>query len=73
MSEALVGERYISKSWIGSGGLLDHLPILLKMEKGNRPPSPLKFNHAWLLEEDFKNRIIIAWTHVQSTEGELAM
>jgi hypothetical protein len=29
----------------------------------------LKFNHAWLLEEDFKKLIAMTWTHVQHGKG----
>ena len=36
------------------GGISDHSPIVLKLEFFlHQPPSPLKFNHCWMLEEDF--------------------
>jgi hypothetical protein len=64
--ESLVDGNWFWKSWVGSRGLLDHLLIIMKVEKEDlKPSSPLKFNNAWLLEEYFKKLIATTWTRAQ--------
>jgi hypothetical protein len=63
MSNHLLGGDTLVKEWVGSGGQLDHLLILLKLEKDeHKLPSPFKFNCSWLLEEDFKKLVVASWT-----------
>jgi hypothetical protein len=51
MLEPIFNGNMRIKYSVGNGGLLDHLPILFKMEKKDwKPPSPLKFNCTWLLD-----------------------
>ena len=35
----------------------------------SKPPSPLKFNPAWLLEEDYKALVIYSWTHLVPSQS----
>ena len=46
------------RSWRETGGGSNRLPILLKMDKGERKPTtPFKFNHHWLDDHNFVNLI----------------
>jgi hypothetical protein len=46
ISEALVEGPWTLKSWVGSGSLLNHMPIILNLEsKELKPHAHLKFNH----------------------------
>jgi hypothetical protein len=45
------------------------MPIFLEIEgKSNRPPTPKKFNHSWLNEEDFKNLVKITWKSLEEKD-----
>jgi hypothetical protein len=58
ISEYLLENPWIFKSKLVVGGMFDHMPILLKIDKrGSNPPSLLKYNHAWLLEEDYRSLV----------------
>jgi hypothetical protein len=61
-------------SWVSVGGNSDHLPILLKIEyHGQKPPSPLKLNEAWLKEEEYVNLIKNSWTPLNGEENSSFM
>jgi hypothetical protein len=70
----ILGGKFFIKSWLGSDAMLAHLPILLKLAKEDKkPPSPLKFNHLWLLEEDFKSLDFSTCKHVDLYCGDSPM
>jgi hypothetical protein len=44
------------------GGISDHMLIVLEVaSKGPNPPTPFKFNHRWILEEEYKCFIRYVW------------
>ena len=56
----LVGEdvafsqSFLARQWVDWGGESDHCPIVLELRGGvQRPPSPFKFNAAWVADPDF--------------------
>ena len=56
--ESLVEGGFRFKTWIGTRGVSDHLSTVLQVDKGKENKSyPFKFNHGWLLEEEFKKVI----------------
>jgi hypothetical protein len=60
-----VESPFIIKSWVSFGGLSDHMLVMFIMVSDEeKPPSPLKFNHIWLLEEDFKKLVEDLWVHI---------
>jgi hypothetical protein len=64
--ESMLENPWIIKSSVTVGNISDHMPIILNISKGGlKPPSPLKFNHDWLKESDFKKLIENEWTHLK--------
>jgi hypothetical protein len=62
------------QSWVRVGGAFDHCPIMLQIEKKNeKPPSPFKFNHACLEEDEFKALITSNWKRFYPLVGDSAM
>jgi hypothetical protein len=50
------------KTWVGSGGISDHVPIFLDFEEmDQKPPSPFKFNHTCLQDESFISLVEKNW------------
>jgi hypothetical protein len=50
------------------------MPIVLEVNwKTPRPPSPMKFNNAWLLEDDFKNLVKSFWKPLEEGVGHSYM
>lgn len=50
------------RQWVENCGDSDHNPILLEIaNRGEKPPSPFKFNRDWLNLEDFKKLIKDLW------------
>jgi len=46
------------------------MPILLIMEKKfPRPPSPFKFNHVWLRDEDYRKLVQQIWIPINEDDG----
>jgi len=63
VAEQMVDRFFQVRQWVGSGGISDHFPIFFEIQKGpTNPPSPLKFNKGWLLDETFKNLLLENWT-----------
>jgi hypothetical protein len=53
------------KSWVGSRGCSDHQPIFLRLEGPKvKSPTPMKFNHIWLIEKGYRNLVNNAWSHI---------
>jgi len=53
------------KLWVSGGGISDHMPILLKIDKRGINLSFLfKLNQAWLREE-YINLVRSTWTHLK--------
>ena len=57
MDRFLVGEDiafsqyFLARQWVDWSGESDHNPILLEIKGGShRPPSPFKFNAAWVAD-----------------------
>jgi hypothetical protein len=62
ISEDLTVGPWVLKYKVLVGGLSDHMSIVLEVaSKGPKPPTPFKFNHRWLLEEDYKCLIRSMW------------
>ena len=62
VAEQLVERFFLVRQWVGSGGNSDHFPIFFEIKKGPiNPPSPLKYNKTWLLDESFKNLFLAHW------------
>lgn len=59
------------RQWVGTGGLLDHLPIYMEMEGGSdRPKGPFKFSSTWLKEASYINTVTDFWkTNPPSVRG----
>jgi hypothetical protein len=56
--EALLETGFLFNSSVAERGILYHRPITLRMKGGmDSPPTPLKFNHVWLEEEDFREMV----------------
>jgi hypothetical protein len=52
------------------GDISNHMPILLEIANNSACPlSPMKFNHAWLCEEDFKSLIKDLWIPLVDGSG----
>jgi hypothetical protein len=52
VSKDLLDQSFLVKSNISSGGILNHLPVLLELTKEDKKSiAPLKFNHTWIMEE----------------------
>jgi hypothetical protein len=61
------------KKWIGCGGESDHSPIFFEILGGpGKPPSPFKFNPAWLKEESFQTLVKICWVPFDPNGGVVA-
>lgn len=39
----------------------------------SKPPAPLKFNSAWLLEDNYKALVISSWTHLIPSQSQYFM
>ena len=62
VSKNLVKGNFLIKSWVSIGGLFNHLPIPFQIKREDRKLAALlKFNHMWLLEDDYKKLIEDAW------------
>jgi hypothetical protein len=58
------------KQWIACGGESDHSPILFEILGSlGKPPSPFKFNLAWLNEESFQTLVKICWVPFDMNGG----
>lgn len=74
MLEPIFNGNMRIKYSVGNGGLLDHLPILFKMEKKDwKPPSPLKFNCTWLLDSQSVDLISNTWKPFDNQDRDFAM
>ena len=50
------------RQWVENCGDSNHNPILMEIaNKGDKPPTPFKFNRVWLNLEEFKNLIKSLW------------
>lgn len=50
---------------------LDHLPIILQLEKEDlKPTKPFKFNHTWLEEERIEEMIMQNWKMFDQEQGD---
>jgi hypothetical protein len=45
----LINGNYIVKSWVGTGGMSDHLPVLLKIDKEEQKSSNGHEIQPWLV------------------------
>lgn len=62
LREEVVSRLPAFRHWVGEGGDLDHLPILLEMQDLNKKPgAPFKFNPSWLEDESFINIFKSTW------------
>ena len=62
VAEQLVDRYFLVRQWVGSGGNSDYFPIFFEIKQGPiNPPSPLKFNKTWILDESFKNLFLAHW------------
>lgn len=58
VAEAMLINPWIIKSLVTIGGFSKHVPIMLNISKGGfKPLAPLKLNHGWLKECDFKSSL----------------
>jgi hypothetical protein len=70
VSENLMNQPELIRQWIGCGGESYHSPILIDISGGPRkPPSPFKFNLAWLNEESFQSLVKRCWVPYDPTGG----
>ena len=54
LSDNLLTRPLIEKYWVEVGGLSNHLPILLLMERQEHKTAPLfRFNPSWLQEKEY--------------------
>ena len=59
MLENFIKEVEIFNYWVGCGGYLYHLPILIQVDKEYKKPlAPFKCNHYGLNEEEFRLLIL---------------
>ena len=64
ISEGLLSKIPIFKQWVEESGNSDHFPIFLDISfPPPKPPSPFKFNSAWLLDPSFKTLFVETWIH----------
>jgi len=62
VAEQLVDRFFLVRQWVGSGGNSDHFPIFCEIKKGPiNPPSYLKYNKSWLLDDSFKSLFLDLW------------
>jgi len=59
LEDSFLNDMIKIKSWVSSRGVSNHLPILLNLDREEwKPPSLMKFNHACLLEDNFRDLIV---------------
>ena len=52
---------------VSSGGVSNHLHLIFEINKKDmKSTTPLKFNHIWLLKEDYKNMVEDIWEPLRS-------
>jgi hypothetical protein len=70
IAETLFNHHLGITSWVDIGGLSDHLPILLKLESEDwKPPSPIKFNHTWLNNPEFRELVTGLGKYTKRNQG----
>jgi exonuclease III len=62
------------RSWVETGGTSDHRPVVLSLDPPEiKPPTPFKFNPAWLEEEDYKIMFQSVWTPLVNSQSRSFM
>jgi len=62
MDERLLDTFHFVRQWVECGGISDHSPIMIEFKRGApKPPSPFKFNSAWLQCEDYIKLVSSTW------------
>ena len=62
IKEPLMDKIEMISKWVGSGGILDHLPIFLEIASiSPYSRTPFKFNSTWLRDEDFHQLVKKIW------------
>jgi hypothetical protein len=73
VTKNLMSELNRVRSWVKFRGGLDHLSILIQLEKQDlKPASPLKFNPVWLEDEDCLKLVKDEWVGYDKTSRDLA-
>lgn len=50
------------RKWVGTGGLLDHLPIYMEIGRGrDKPKGPFKFSSIWLKDASYISMVTEFW------------
>jgi hypothetical protein len=71
LSKNIMEKNWKIKSKVVVGGISDHMPIMLEVCIPSRIlPAPMKFNHAWLNANDYKELVKGFWSPLSdSFEG----
>eukprot|EP01018_Ginkgo_biloba_P004985 Gb_28741 [translate_table: standard] len=73
LDDSLVTDQFRIRQWVEVGGDFDHFPFFLELAyPGRKPPSPFKFNSAWLGEEAFKQKLKDIWVTFDESSRESA-
>eukprot|EP00253_Pinus_taeda_P003595 PITA_03595 len=63
MKGPLIQQLHFYKQWVGTGGISDHYPIYLEiLGPHKKPKAPFKFNHGWLQDPSYINKVKEFWT-----------
>jgi hypothetical protein len=64
--EGLIENPFSFKYHREIGEIFDCMPIILEVTKsGPWSSCPMKFNHEWIKEEDYKNLVVESWFHLE--------
>lgn len=62
VAEHLADSMELIRQWVAGGEDLDHSTILLELTgRGQKPPSPFKFNVEWIKDESYVNLVKSLW------------
>eukprot|EP00253_Pinus_taeda_P021742 PITA_21742 len=70
IKESLMDKFELIRQWVGSRGILDHLPVYLEITSiCPKPRAPFKFNSTWLRYEDYHHIVIETWQEGSLIKG----
>eukprot|EP00253_Pinus_taeda_P018287 PITA_18287 len=70
-AESLSSKVPMIRQWVEEIGNSDHFPIFLDLTiPPHKPPTPFKFNPAWLQDPSFCNMFKETWIHPDQNAGE---
>lgn len=66
----MMSQHLQSQQWVDWGGESDHNPIMLEIRSEVRkPPSPFKFNSAWISDPSFYDIVKSIWNPLSDRVG----